>query len=1378
MMKKRYQRHLLAMLLCLVLLVTNANLYALAEETDMPSAAAESNVTLEEEESFAQTLPQQEEPAESAWQLESEDIGESEPADEQQAEATDELQTEAADKEETEVANEEETDSILVENEYPVDDEYPSDDEYIEDTSDDMEAIEQAPKLAADETGMTWADLQLLINEGGEITLTDDVTASVGSVGLTIPSNRTVTLNLNGFTINRNLESPQDNGSVIIVNGNLTINGPGTITGGNTTSVGGGIRVKKNGSLTLGSATVSNNTAQNHGGGIYVSGTGSSFTLNGGTISGNTAKNGGGVAQNSTGSISIISGTITGNTASVNGGGVWFGGGSSSFFDMSGGTITGNTAGEKGGGVYLNSDSYALTGGTVNDNTAASYPDIGTKSGISLPTASITVDTSISYGTVTADKETAVMGETVTLTVSPDIGYTLRSLTVTDANGNPVTVTNNTFTMPQTNVTVTAVFGIYQNYFIDYDYNSSNGNLSHDIYEASPGDIITLTAEPFHGAATTLFKVLAEDDYSPREYTVEIPDASRPDPNTLKFTMPAANVKVFVEFTDLGYNNLNMIFSCEMDGGTVIADKPLAGNDDTVTLTIQPDNGYAYIPDSLRVYEVDDNGNVLFDLTDYLYKIVADSQYSFEVSSRNIYYVSAEFEQLPEQQKYYVMVDDEVEDGSFSVSPELASEGWKVTITATPETYRSFAVESIDVSKTDGSKVNVSSVGNNKYEFIMPADHVYVTGTFSVPSYGITSVINNVPAYEPTDNYIIVDEEAETGDFVDITYVLFPNTVLDSLTVKGDNSGNSINVTQGSHNEGSVVYHSKFTMPAEPVTISLEFSKVLYEIVPDSSLLGELAVSVRGTTVESPFKAGQDSTVTLTCTPPANKLLTELTMTYTLNGRTITEALSTQNAGSGTYTASFKMPSSDVTLSATYTTAADPLTLAVYSTNTQFTASVSEITVNPDKTEYISGESVTVTAQEKDGYNFLGWYEVTGVSGSQVTGYDGLLSSDLSYTFEITESTRITAVYEASGNTNIKIRAVNGAAYRIDGSQEINSSPEQTINVPIGSTLELTAEDDSKVLQWQNETGKILTTGLNLEYYVTSSTTITLVYKNVDESRSYIQFVSDYGQVLSYNLYSGSDSIAFPTFPTKYGYTFEYWVVEGTQDAATEETIRDLIEKQNLITLKPVYTKDAASGTVTVNYKAGEITLTEASVINNIPTGSSRTFTAKDFSGYTFECWWDKNGDILGYGKSYFMQVSGDHELTACYKKGEQTTTAMPVIRITELTKITAGDIHKISCVATRSIPDGYKLIEHGMLYGTNLGALTKDTFIYGTAGVHRGISNDAAMNGFVRLTNKVSSDTLEVYYRGYMIVEDTSSGSQEYLYTEIVRGSYNSIDQ
>lgn len=65
-------------------------------------------------------------------------------------------------------------------------------------------------------------------------------------------------------------------------------------------------------------------------------------------------------------------------------------------------------------------------------------------------------------GTVTADSTSVSAGATVTLTVSPETGYGLYSLTITDASGTiastPGEGNTYTFTMPQSDVTINATF--------------------------------------------------------------------------------------------------------------------------------------------------------------------------------------------------------------------------------------------------------------------------------------------------------------------------------------------------------------------------------------------------------------------------------------------------------------------------------------------------------------------------------------------------------------------------------------------------------------------------------------------------------------------------------------------------------------------------------------------------------------------------------------------------------------------------------------------------------------------------------------------------------------------------------------------------------
>ena len=78
------------------------------------------------------------------------------------------------------------------------------------------------------------------------------------------------------------------------------------------------------------------------------------------------------------------------------------------------------------------------------------------------PTYSVTVDKT-ENGSVTVSPKNASKGDTVTVTVKPDSGYVLEALTVTDKNGNELTLKDKgdgkyTFTMPSSKVVVEASF--------------------------------------------------------------------------------------------------------------------------------------------------------------------------------------------------------------------------------------------------------------------------------------------------------------------------------------------------------------------------------------------------------------------------------------------------------------------------------------------------------------------------------------------------------------------------------------------------------------------------------------------------------------------------------------------------------------------------------------------------------------------------------------------------------------------------------------------------------------------------------------------------------------------------------------------------------
>ena len=167
----------------------------------------------------------------------------------------------------------------------------------------------------------SWSALQDAIDSaasGDTIVLTGDVTAGEADTALVIPDGMKITLDLNGFTLDRNLKAHDGkSGAAIRVPSGavLTITdsgeaSTGVITGGNS-SDGGGIRNR--GTLILEGGRVTGNTAATAGGGIVNYG---GLVITGGTVTGNTAgKWGGGIFNALRGYMTVDADTVSGNSA-------------------------------------------------------------------------------------------------------------------------------------------------------------------------------------------------------------------------------------------------------------------------------------------------------------------------------------------------------------------------------------------------------------------------------------------------------------------------------------------------------------------------------------------------------------------------------------------------------------------------------------------------------------------------------------------------------------------------------------------------------------------------------------------------------------------------------------------------------------------------------------------------------------------------------------------------------------------------------------------------------------------------------------------------------------------------------------------------------
>ena len=134
-----------------------------------------------------------------------------------------------------------------------------------------------------------------------------------------------------------------------------------------------------------------------------------------------------------------------------------------------------------------------------NGNNYRMYANIGSYSPfyvykiVPAVTYSITLNQpKYGEGVISSDKTTAAAGEKVTLTATPSAGYALTNWTVFDGDANEVSVIDNTFIMPESNVEVEGVFAIEEQFDITWKV----GNKVYFSNTFKTGQALTLPNTP------------------------------------------------------------------------------------------------------------------------------------------------------------------------------------------------------------------------------------------------------------------------------------------------------------------------------------------------------------------------------------------------------------------------------------------------------------------------------------------------------------------------------------------------------------------------------------------------------------------------------------------------------------------------------------------------------------------------------------------------------------------------------------------------------------------------------------------------------------------------------------------------------------------
>lgn len=441
----------------------------------------------------------------------------------------------------------------------------------------------------------------------------------------------------------------------------------------------------------------------------------------------------------------------------------------------------------------------------------------------------------------------------------------------------------------------------------------------------------------------------------------------------------------------------------------------------------------------------------------------------------------------------------------------------------------------------------------------------------------------------------------------------------------------------------------------------------------------------------------------------------------------------------------------------TYGVAEGKFTVQVTSRTTGSDSPVANVAGGGSDITYAVG--TTVTASAISGYKFVGWFvnEYTG------TAY----STDLTCEVKPTDDWTMIAVYEPISGGKFWLN-VTASEFTVNGGAVQDSYLYEQFAVGASVTVNFTGSEN--FLYWVNASNKVVSTEKSYTFVMGSETTLKAVYGKARQNQATVVFISHSDQIISSKAYTTNDTIQFPVPPIKMGCTFTGW-------SMTEAKIRAaMANNSGIIQVRARYTEPSIACKVTVIYPDGI-----GNDVVNAVVGKAVNVTAKDIEGKTFSYWTDNAGNVLGYTKTLNLAPSGDMTVKAVY---DEAAEAKPVITISEVSATTANESYVVTFMATRAVPDGYKVVKQGILWSRDAvcgedGAAAYMQFDSNgklPTGVNAYIGNSLELNGVTRLDITTKYNDRTFYGRGYMVLE-SDAGELLYIYTNTIEsGSYDSL--
>ena len=277
-------------------------------------------------------------------------------------------------------------------------------------------------------------------------------------------------------------------------------------------------------------------------------------------------------------------------------------------------------------------------------------------------TGTVTIE-NVEHGSVTADKMTAKVGETVTFTITTDENYEVDTFKVNDKD---VSVNDGIATSVMVEEGLKAKLTVKQTLYSVTINETKNGKVTADKTSAVVGDNVTFT-------------VTADDEFEVDTFKVNDKDVSLNNEGKATVAMVKDGLTVDATFKAIKHA---VNIDTSIANGTVTTDKTTAANGEVVTFTVTPNDDY-----ELATFKV--NG---VDVT------VSNNKATYTMGKVDIT-ATATFTQI----KHKVTIDSKITNGKVIANKTEAVTGEDVILTITPDP--DFHLEQLTVN---GSPVAVT----------------------------------------------------------------------------------------------------------------------------------------------------------------------------------------------------------------------------------------------------------------------------------------------------------------------------------------------------------------------------------------------------------------------------------------------------------------------------------------------------------------------------------------------------------------------------------------------------------------------------------------------------------------------------------------------